>query len=148
MTEYVIFDIDGTLADCNHRLHYVRSKPRNFDAFETAVMADQPIWPIINTLKWYIETGIDVYLLTGRNEKIRPETEKWLADHGIVGYKRLFMKRRKFEQDVVQKSAVLDKLIEKYNKLPLIVYEDRERVVDMWKRRGVFVANVDQTIGD
>jgi hypothetical protein len=29
----VIIDIDGTLADTTHRLHHIKSKPPNWDAF-------------------------------------------------------------------------------------------------------------------
>jgi hydroxymethylpyrimidine pyrophosphatase-like HAD family hydrolase len=29
----VVFDIDGTLADNEHRVHYLHNHPKNWDAF-------------------------------------------------------------------------------------------------------------------
>jgi 3-dehydroquinate dehydratase-2 len=37
----VVFDIDGTLANIEHRLDYVRSKPKNWKAFDAGIPNDK-----------------------------------------------------------------------------------------------------------
>ena len=48
-----IFDIDGTLANCDHRLHHVKNKPKNWDAFYDGCMDDQVIWPVAEMLELF-----------------------------------------------------------------------------------------------
>ena len=48
-----IFDIDGTLANCDHRLHYVKNKPKNWDAFYSECMDDHVIWPVAEILELF-----------------------------------------------------------------------------------------------
>ena len=46
--KYIIFDIDGVLADCSHRLHYLKDK--NYDNFysDEEIMKDKPIHDIMD----------------------------------------------------------------------------------------------------
>ena len=37
----VVFDIDGTLAKIDHRLGFVRSKPKNWKAFDAGIPNDK-----------------------------------------------------------------------------------------------------------
>ncbi len=45
--EFVIFDIDGTLADVSERIHHVRKKPKNWDAFFKGMAQDKAIHSIV-----------------------------------------------------------------------------------------------------
>jgi hypothetical protein len=143
----VIWDIDGTLANCEHRLGYVRSKPKNWAAFEAGIPHDTVLEKPAFLYRMMVQNpNITVILLTGRNETSRPETEKWLADNDLGGYDKLHMKPKSHVKDTDQKEAVLDAVIAEYGHMPCAVFEDRARVVAMWKRRGLFVFNVDQEI--
>lgn len=31
--KYIVFDIDGVLADCSHRLKYIQGKDKDYDKF-------------------------------------------------------------------------------------------------------------------
>ena len=42
MTKAVIFDIDGTLADCSHRLHHVTGDKRDWNKFFAEMSEDPP----------------------------------------------------------------------------------------------------------
>lgn len=42
-----IFDIDGTIADCSHRLHFITGEHKNWDAFYDACLDDAPINDVI-----------------------------------------------------------------------------------------------------
>ena len=42
-TQCFIFDIDGTIADCNHRVHHLSGRTKDWAAFNAAMTDDTPI---------------------------------------------------------------------------------------------------------
>ncbi len=143
--DYVIFDLDGTLANINHRLHLIKIKPKNWPAFHACIDRDKPIEPVRAVFDALRATNkYDIIILSGRNEEARDKTERWLKKHGFE-YDELIMRREKdYRDDAIIKEEFLFKLIEKYGKKPLFVVDDRVRVVRMWKKNGVFVFDVRQ----
>lgn len=132
----VIFDMDGTLADCEHRRHLVTGPKKNFDAFYDAMGEDKPV-PAIHTLcNMYFFNDWHVIICTGRPEKYRAITEQWLKDYGIF-YKELLMRpdERRHDPDFEVKQDMLDEL--RKNRAVLVAVDDRQQVVDMWRRNGV-----------
>lgn len=140
---YVIFDLDGTLARLDHRLHYVRNlsndpdfKP-NWDAFHHACVYDEPIREMIfiNQAVALLNphtTKIEIW--SGRSDMVRPQTEKWLEEHGIH-YDVLFMRSAgDFTPDDELKESWLHS---PFTGRPDIVFDNRKRVVDMWRRNGI-----------
>jgi phosphoglycolate phosphatase-like HAD superfamily hydrolase len=145
----VIWDIDGTLADVEHRVGFVRNHPKNWAAFEAGIPHDGVLSQTAFLYRQMVQNpNITILLLTGRNESSRAITEKWLTENDLNGYDRLFMKSKSHMKDTDQKEAVLDAVIAEFGHAPCAVFEDRARVVSMWKRRGVFVFNVDQENSD
>ena len=47
----VIFDLDGTLSDCTHRMHYLDNKPKDFDSFYGAMGDDTLVKPVASMLR-------------------------------------------------------------------------------------------------
>ena len=47
---FVVFDLDGTLADDSEREEYLKTDPPQWGAYFSACSDDAPIWPMINTL--------------------------------------------------------------------------------------------------
>ena len=82
--QIAVVDIDGVVADVRHRLKYVDSRPKDWDAFFTAARDDPPLAEGIARV---IELLADheVVFLTGRPERCRADTERWLTKHGIGG---------------------------------------------------------------
>lgn len=78
----VIFDLDGTLCDTSHREHYLKAGKVNWDAFNAACVDDAPRKDIISLLN-LLSDDIRVEIWTGRNEKWREQTVRWLAEHGV-----------------------------------------------------------------
>ena len=150
----VIFDVDGTIADCEHRLHHIQKtdpagkrQKRRFDLFEAEIPYDQPIMEVVNIYKRMVaDPNVAVVLLTGRNEKSRDLTEKWLSDHDLDGYDGLYMKPRKQATipDTKQKKAQYAQIVEDFGMEASMVFEDRGRVVTMWREMGVFCVDVNQ----
>ena len=140
----VIFDIDGTLADASHRLHYIvpaedtfSEFKKDWDNFLDQAKNDAPKWDIINILNIYYKAGYIIVLCTGRKESNRADTEHWLARHGIE-FNRLFMRATKDRRlDAVVKAELYEDCI-KHNFGEIeAVYEDRDRVVEMWREKGL-----------
>jgi hypothetical protein len=141
MRAYYIFDIDGTIADNTHRLHLLSNKddPDRWDKFHDACVDDKPIWPVIQTLNALSYTA-DIHFWTGRSVRVRKQTiEQIKRFTALVHYEvepRLMMRPLGVHvKDHVLKERWLRSLVPHY--MPVAVFEDRQRVVDMWRSNGV-----------
>lgn len=132
----IIFDIDGTLADNGERQVFLRTKPKNWVKYNEGMENDKPIAPTIKTLQlWRSYANADIFLVTGRSEEHREVTKKWLY-HNAIFYSNLYMRADKdYRDDTEVKSDIADE-IEKTHQI-VAVYDDRQKVVDMWRARGI-----------
>ena len=76
----VVFDIDGVLADVRHRLHFLATRPKNWEAFFAAAKGDQVLEVGAEFAKRAAATHEIVYL-TGRPDRLRAATQSWLDEH-------------------------------------------------------------------
>jgi hypothetical protein len=120
----VIFDLDGTFAFLGDRSPYDASRSEG-DEINAAVHF---VYEAIRAGK--PETA--VLLVSGREERWRPQTERWLARHNVV-YDALYLRpsgdRRK---DTVVKREIFERHIAGQFTV-LVVFEDRDQVVRMWR---------------
>jgi len=142
----VVFDIDGTLANIEHRLDYVRSKPKNWKAFDAGIPNDEVNLPVAEVFWMLNIPGTHtIVLASGRNERSREATEKWLRVKALDSYDKLYMRKADdFRNDSIVKREMLDEIIADYGKKPDMVFDDRPRVVNMWRDAGIFVFDVYQ----
>jgi len=132
--DLVIFDIDGTLADISERVHYIKRKPKNWNAFNEGMAKDKAIHSMIRLCNILYASGLHIILCSGRNERNRPETVEWLAKQGVQ-YHELLLRR---EEDYRTDSVVKRELIQHIDKSKILfVVEDRSRVVEMWRLEGL-----------
>lgn len=138
----IIFDLDGTLANLDHRLSYVKHKPKNWKAFFAGVADDKPIDIIVRLFKQLDSTGKNrLIICSGRSASCRVETEFWLAEHDI-NYTALYMRDEgDFRADDIIKKELLDE-IRADGFEPVLVFDDRQRVVDMWRENGLTCCQV------
>jgi len=132
--EIVIFDIDGTLADVSERIHHVRKKPKNWNAFFQGMAQDKAIHSMVRLCNLLYASGIQIILCSGRSEEHRQQTIEWLAQQGVNYHDLLLRKDNDRRQDSVVKCEMLT-AIDK-SKI-LFVVEDRSRVVEMWRSEGL-----------
>ena len=78
-----VFDIDGVLADVRHRLHHVRSRPKDWEAFFAGATQDPALDEGLGAVSAAHRAGHVVMYLTGRPERCRDATVTWLADQGL-----------------------------------------------------------------
>ncbi len=136
LKDAIIVDIDGTLAEISQRRKYVENKPKNWDKFFQNMEKDGIHEEVVNTVRHYYLFKYEILLLTGREEKFREVTENWLEEKGI-GYSKLFMRDTKdFRADDVIKEEIFKKHIEPTYNVFLCI-DDRNRVVNMWRRLGL-----------
>lgn len=135
----VIFDIDGTIAKMGGR------SPYNLDeCWKDSVNT----W-VEDILKLYRKNGHKIILLSGRHSGkdgkescYREMTVNWLSKNHIP-YDAFFMRRwndtRK--DDIIKEEIFWNELADNYN--IVAAFDDRDRVVEMWRRIGVKCAQVD-----
>jgi phosphoglycolate phosphatase-like HAD superfamily hydrolase len=129
---FYVFDLDGTLADCSHRQHLAEAG--DWDAFFAACPDDKPILPTIELLLrlWNTRT-VKIEIWSGRSDAVRPQTEEWLCRHGIQG--NLLTCMRTAGDHRPDDELKLEFL--RGTEAPDIIFDDRKRVVDMWRREGL-----------
>jgi len=133
----VLFDIDGTLADINHRRHLVEGEDSNWAGFFDLMGADSVNESVAGLYRelWNSEV-YECVLVTGRPEEYRKVTEQWLIWNEIP-FERLLMRQSKDNRaDHLIKEEVLESLVSKGERIAFVV-DDRQSVVDMWRRNGV-----------
>ena len=140
----IIFDIDGTLMDIEHRRHFVNDGNTDWKSFQDpAVMAnDTPNMPVVGIAQMMNSTVANsVVMVSARNERHREVTMKQMESVGL-GNCFLFLRGDDdYRSDEVFKKDVLDELI-KNDLKPDLVFDDRNSVVDMWRRNGIACVQV------
>ena len=132
--EIVIFDIDGTLADVSERIHHVRKKPKNWNAFFAGMAQDKAIHSMVQLCNILYASGLQIILCSGRSEEHRDETVSWLAQQGVNYHGLLLRPDNDHRSDTVVKREMLAQIDKSRI---LFVVEDRSRVVEMWRSEGL-----------
>jgi phosphatidate phosphatase APP1 len=134
-----IFDIDGTIADCSHRIHLLDQKL--WREFFARVADDKPIPHILGLAQDLARTGKAIVYVSGRSDECRAETLDWMM-HNRAPSGPMFMRAADDHRpDFVVKSELLDKLIASGYQ-PIMAFDDRNSVVRMWRERGIPCAQV------
>jgi len=134
----LIFDVDGTLMDIEHRRHLVSDGNNDWKTFlDPEVMkGDTPNTIVVEIAQNLRDAGAEIVVVSARNERHREVTEQQLRDANIE-FSHLFLRADEdFRSDDEFKKDVLDALIEADWK-PDLVFDDRDRVVDMWRANGI-----------
>ncbi len=136
MKRVYVFDIDGTIANLEHRLHLLP----NWDAFFDACDDDAPIGHIIDVARALGRDNEIVYV-SGRSDRVREATEQWLERHGLPRG-RLYMRRAGDHQqdDTLKVQLLADLRADGFE--PIMAFDDRTRVVKAWRAAGIPCAQV------
>lgn len=141
MTKIIVFDIDGTLADMEHRRHWFDGGRKNWDAFFAAQHLDPTHEEIVWMAHQFYETGNTIIICTGRNEGHRKVSEEWLAKFDIK-YAKMYMRPFKdHRQDGIVKVELLEQIRKEFGE-PYLWIDDRNQVVKAIRDQGVRVLQV------
>ena len=137
----IIFDVDGTIADVEHRRHFVNGN-NDWDSFRKETVNDTPVQWVCDIAKRFIAQGDEVAFFSARNESEREITEKQISQWIGDGHKGVFLRPNgDYTPDDEFKSALADKFIDMGGKIDLI-FDDRQKVVDMRRDKGFTVVQV------
>lgn len=142
--KYIMVDIDGTVADCEHRTHYVQSKPANWPAFNRAAKYDLPILPVIEAVEQFHKNGYSIVFCSGRSDDMEALTRQWIADNMKIDCYTLYMRKTgDYRADDIVKLELLERIrLDKLGWSPFCVFDDRPRVIRAWRSVGLFVFDV------
>lgn len=130
----IIFDVDGTLSDVEHRKHHLP----NWDKFFAEMHNDPAIEPVVWLTRALDVSAEDcvILLVTARPEQYREVTKQWMEDND-VRYNRMFMRKdNDFRKDSLVKAEILQEIID-LGYEPFLVVDDRPEVVEMWRSYGI-----------
>jgi len=140
MTKTVIFDLDGTLALIDKRRALASNSNGKIDwktFFKPEnISLDEPNIPVIESFNALQHAGFIVGIFSGRDDISKTETESWLAENGI---QPAFLRMRKsgtFIPDEKLKKMWLGDL-QAIGHTIMCVFDDRNKVVDMWRENGI-----------
>lgn len=128
----IIVDIDGTIAFKGNRNPYDLIKVKE-DKFNYA------LWNVIKHFPYAI------VFLSGREgtQQCERDTREWLEKHtGMNDIILLMRKEKDNRSDYIIKEELLKELVDKAELIPIMVFDDRDQVVDMWRSHGIFTAQV------
>ena len=137
--QIIVCDLDGTLCDVEHRRHFVERPHgvrKDWDAFFAGALDDKVIKPVLDLL-YMVSEYSTVIFCTGRPERCRADTVAWLEKHAFpFSQCELYMRKHgDFRPDDIVKQEILDTHIDKDR--VLFVLDDRDQVVNMWRRNGL-----------
>lgn len=145
----LIFDIDGTLADCSARLVHIKGTgKKNWKAFFDGMANDLPIKEMVQLHdRLAMLPQVQIVYCTGRPEVYRDVTLRWLKSNVVVSIVHdllLFMRPEKDNRpDYIVKVELLKKIKEEID-TPDLWFDDRQGVVDAIRKEGIRVLQVAQ----
>ncbi len=133
----ILFDLDGTLANNEHRQHYVSNGNKKWDLFFAEQSKDIPNKPIVELFHNLKQANKNkIFVVTARPENFREITNKWLSKYEIFPDRILMRKEGDRRSDVIVKKEILNSLRSEGFE-PLFVVDDRACVVEMWRNEGI-----------
>jgi hypothetical protein len=142
MRNLVIFDIDGVLLSCQHRVQHWMDG--DFDTYASLALKDSPI-PQGVLICWMFLTNPNyrVLFVTGRGDanNHREDTLVCLRQHIHTGirYDQLLMREWPLVDslgDAEKKPLMIQQAGYSLDDI-FMVFEDRDSIVEMWRTRGI-----------
>jgi hypothetical protein len=138
--KYVVVDLDGTLANVDHRTNLVKRAKPKFDTFFKLCHKDKVNEWCKQLILSLVARGFKVCIVSARPLSTEKMTAQWLVDNGLDNEGitlRLLRGDRDYTPDVELKRKWLRSLTTVSKKDILFVVDDRQRVVDMWREEGL-----------
>jgi hypothetical protein len=139
-----IFDIDGTVAEGEFFVQYIKTKPKNWKLFFDTLHLHETIEQVLTVARSLHASGHNVLFVTARGNEGREQTVRWLHETaGMEGqYQALYMRPEKdYRPDNIIKKEILDQMrLDGWS--PVAAFEDRARVAKMWRDNGILCFHV------
>ena len=130
-----LIDVDGVIADGEHRQHFLSGGKKNWQGFFKAAPDDPPLLPGV-TLLDLIDEATLVVLLTARPESIHDETITWLREYDIRWDLLIMRGRRDHGPSPEMKRLAVEEL--RYAGFePVWAIDDDRRNITMYEEEGI-----------
>jgi len=142
-----IFDIDGTIANIDHRLHYVEWDKKDRHSFFCCLHEDKPYKAVVNVMNHLAnDLNATIVLVSWRPDKYDLETERRLQRNNIPYDYILMRKSRDKRPDTEVKEEIYHRCLEKEKEKIVCVFDDRQRLIDMRRSKWLYVFNCSQKL--
>ena len=139
--KWIIFDLDGTLADIEDRRQLCTKENGKMDwnrFFDPEnIKLDKPNMPVIMMAQALDAMGYKIAIFSGRSARTEDATKDWLHKQDI---KFDILKMRPERNFMPDEQLKLKWFVEKFSTLEnnvKAVFDDRQKVVDMWRDIGL-----------
>lgn len=145
MKQEIIIDIDGTLSDLAHRLHFIKpidGGKKDYDRFFDEMYKDGVHEYCAEICRIFAVAGHGIVFITGRPDSHKVITETWLKHKARIPYFDLLMRKT---GDYRKASVVKEELFLRNfpdSERVLFAIDDDPAVVDMYHHYGVNVLKV------
>lgn len=140
---YVLCDLDGTIANIDHRLQYGKGETKDWEKFFSLIPNDTPREEVIAQLYEYADQGYTIILVSARPERYRGLTVAWLAKYLQLPYFNLIMRGDHDKRpDTMVKADMLKLWTPAELKKIHMIIDDRPSVIRMWRELGFTVTDV------
>ena len=133
----VIFDLDGTLANGDHRVGHITKGSKDWKTYFAECGKDKLI-PHTAALFYLIRRNpnYEVWIVSGRSDEVRSQTEYWLQNHSLLPDKLIMRPAGDYTNDDVLKASWVTTGVIPKERI-LMVFDDRDRVVKAWRKLGL-----------
>lgn len=135
MRQWVICDLDGTLSDCSHRVQLIP----DWDAFHERSVDDKPYDRVVQLLT-ILNDYHPVLILTGRTITYAGITHEWLRKYRVPCDELWMRPELDHTPDAECKWSMAVKFFGSEEAVlanTFLVIEDRDKVVEMWRNKGL-----------
>ncbi len=135
----VICDIDGTIANNDHRQHFLKGK-KDWDGFFSELYKDKPIFEIIDKVNSLENEGHKIYFLTGRPEKYKLQTKDWLKKYFTFDLELLMRNNSDRRNKIEIKKELFQTYLSSFE--IKVIFENDPNLICLWKKLGLNVFEV------
>jgi predicted kinase len=134
----VIFDLDGTLFDVDHRLHHLEGETKDWSGFFGDMHLDSVIEPIAMLVRVLHKAGVAILFVTARpsDGDYRQVTMDTCALHDLPFHKLYMRRGGDFRRDDLVKADLLKEALDDGYE-PILAIDDKTNVTEMWRSFGI-----------
>lgn len=142
LDKLVVVDIDGTVADGEHRQHHLKGDKKDWKSYFDLMSGDAPRMDVYEqAVKEAKKSGAKILFVSARPDNYRVQTIEWLNKHDMTDSVGLLMRNAGDKRpDTEVKSDIYKRYLQQYEVVK--VFDDRPSVIRMWQEKGLDVVDV------
>ena len=134
MKNIILCDIDGTVANNDHRQHFLEGK-KDWNGFFSELVNDLPIQTIIDKVIQEQLSGKEIVFITGRPERYRYSTTFWLKSYFDFEFQLLMRKDNDQRNKILIKKEIFEENF--VNEEIFLAIDNDKDLLRMWNDFGL-----------